>query len=103
MFEVNTVKEALQIKDRSKDVAIMAIIPAVADFIAGYCKNPDLLINTPTGLLLAFSIMVSHMLNKRFTQGVSGESLGDHNISTGLDFPPAVLKMLSPYMRIKVI
>jgi hypothetical protein len=103
MFELNTIKEVLQIRDHSKDTAINALIPAVSDFIAGYCKNPGLLTETPAGLLLAFSVMVNHLLNKRFTSGVTSEALGEHSIGTALDFSQAILKMLSPYKRIKVL
>ena len=101
MFDVSTIREALQINDNSKDTAIGLYIPAVADFVKSHCKND--FETVPQGLLLAFSLMIAHLLNKRFMQGVNSESLGDHSISTGLEFPPALLKMLAPYRKIKLV
>jgi hypothetical protein len=99
MFSAATVKKVLQINDTSKDVVLDTLILSVSDFIRIYCK--DTFETIPAGLLLPFSQMIGHILNTKFMSGTSSESLGDHSISTSADFPPAMLKMLSPYRKVK--
>ncbi|SNR95525.1 hypothetical protein SAMN05446037_100269 [Anaerovirgula multivorans] len=76
---------------------------ALTDWVKDYCNNDfieDEVEVLPGGVLLFLNQAVE--FTKKQT-GITSESLGDYSVSFETDFPASMLKLLSPYKRVKFL
>ncbi|MFA1821161.1 hypothetical protein ACDX78_13475 [Virgibacillus oceani] len=72
------VKDALGIKDDSKDKAVEAWIPIVYDYLKGYVGWSDI------------TVIKMIQYNMEHRPGISAESLSRHSINFLHSFPPSI-------------
>lgn len=64
-----------------------------------YCHN-DFSTGIPAGVKIFIDKATAYMFKQA---GITSESLGDYSISMNPDFPPAIMNLLAPYRKIKML
>lgn len=93
MLEKEEVKNALDIKNNSKDNQIDTWIPLVEKFIKGYCNIEEIPEEYKGNMI---KMIEYNLVNKA---GVSSESLSRYSVSYLNDYPVSVLKGLRRRLR----
>jgi hypothetical protein len=101
-MELETVKAILQIKTFNHDEYLITMIPLLVGFAKDQCNNSFLdekgNEELPCGIQLFVPKAIEHLMNKA---GVTNRTMGSVSYSYDLDFPPAILKFLKPYRKVK--
>lgn len=98
------VKNILGYKTNKHDAYIDTVIPLLIEYIEDYCNYQftDEL-GKPIvrgGAKIAIAKMVEYNLNKAGTQ--SSSLGGELSYTYTTDFPPSIIRLLEPYMRIRI-
>jgi hypothetical protein len=97
------VKDILGITSTKHDLYIQTSIPLLTEFIQDYSNNTFADENGNVvlkgGSKIALAKMIEYNMNK---SGQSSRSFGEVSYSFDTDFPQSILKLLQPYLRIKV-
>jgi hypothetical protein len=97
------VKNILGETSTKHDKYIDTALPLFIEFVQDYCNNSftdeydDLELRG--GAKIAIAKMIEFNLNK---SGQKGRTFGEVSYSYDTDFPQSILKLLSPYSRIRV-
>jgi hypothetical protein len=93
-----SVKVILQINTNNHDPYIETMIPLLIDFGSEWCNNSFPEDDMPSGMVLFVSKAIEYLMNK---SGVASRTMGNVSYSYDLDFPPAVMKFIKPYRRVR--
>lgn len=104
MITLQSVKTRLQIKNNNHDEYITEMIPDMVEFSKDYCNNLFLDVDgnevLPSGVILFVAKAIQYLMNEA---GMTQQKMGDVNFSYESDFPPALLRLLKPYKRVKFV
>ncbi len=102
-MDTQEVKDILGITNSKHDIYIQTSIPLFIEFIQEYSNNSFLdesgNVVLKGGAKIALVKMIEYNMNK---SGQSSRSFGEVSYSFDTDFPQSILKLLQPYLRIKV-
>jgi hypothetical protein len=100
-MDLQTVKNMLSIKTTQHDDYLTEMLPILIDFAKDKCNNPFLVngVETlPSGVKLFVKNAMDFNMN---SSGLKGRTMGEVSYSYNTDFPPSIMKYLSPYKRVK--
>ncbi len=89
-------KKIMRITDTSEDDYLIAMLPAVIEWVKGYCNN-DFSAGLPDVVKVAIAKYIQFTLNE---PGMKSESLGDYSYTRESGVPKAITDMLTPYRSI---
>lgn len=100
-MDLQTVKTMLGISTDKHDAYIAAMLPLVIEFAKDHCNN-NFLIGVeevlPGGVQMFAAKAVEYNMSPA---GLKGRSMGGASYSYDTDFPPALMKMLRPYRKVR--
>jgi hypothetical protein len=101
-MDLQLVKKRLELTTSKHDTYLTEIIPDVVEFTKEYCNNKFLDVNgkeaLPSGVRLFVPKACEYLLNK---SGISQRTMGSVSYTYDLDFPPALLRLLRPYKKVR--
>jgi hypothetical protein len=97
------VKKLLGISSDKHDDFIAEMIPILIEFVKDYCNNKFVEDNKevlPGGVKLFVARAIQFNMNPA---GVTGRSMGGASYSYDTDYPPAIMRLLRPYKRVRFV
>jgi hypothetical protein len=97
-MDLQAVKVRAGINTTKHDEYLTEIIPDVIGFAKDYCNNqfPDE--DMPSGVKVFVPKACEYLLN---AAGVKERTMGSVSYSYEMDFPPALLRLLRPYKKVR--
>ena len=103
-MDINTVKTMLGITSDKHDAYLVEVVPLFVEFARDYCNQPfvdaDGKEALPGGVKVFVAKAVEHNMQK---SGIKGRSMGDVSYSYETDFPPAIMRGLRLYRKVRFV
>jgi hypothetical protein len=100
-MDLQSVKNMLSIKNTQHDDYLIEMLPILIDFAKDKCNNLFLVDGEeviPSGVKLFIKNAMEFNMKE---SGLKGRTMGEVSYTYETDFPPSVMKYLSPYKKVR--
>ena len=102
-MELDQVKNLLGLSTNKHDLFIDAMIPILVEFAKEHCNN-QFLENGKEKLPGPVKLFVARAIQFNMNPtGITGRSMGGASYSYETDFPPALMRLLRPYKKVRFV